>query len=296
LAHLLGQEKSQLPESVWKLLTQDTDQQVRDTAKTLQVRVEAVASPSLIRLSSLGPFEVQCGGETIPDRTWRTQRTRYLFAYLAYEWGRQVHEEILLDALWSNSETPDKKGLYWSTSAIRRIFKGLGFQADVIERVGETLRSNPDVSIWHDVNILEKHFAAAQQAADKGDAQRAKAELQAALEVYRGPYLEGCYLDWALRRRQDLERQTADGALQLAELHLESGDHREAVEAARKTLTLEPARQEAHLLAMKALMDGGRLEAAIDQYHECEKMLRQHYDTEPETVMIEFFHRAKLLM
>lgn len=296
LAQLLSNEESQLPESVWKLLSQDPESEVRDTAKKLQVRVEAVAAPSLIRLSSLGPFEVQCGGETIPDRTWRTQRTRYLFAYLAYEWGRQVHEEILLDALWTNSETPDKKGLYWSTSAIRRIFKGLGFQSEVVERVGETLRANPKVSIWHDVNILEKHFSTAQEAMDKDDAERAKAELQAALEVYRGPYLEGCYLDWALRRRQDLERQTADGALQLAELHLKTGDHREAVEAARKTLTLEPARQEAHLLAMKALMEGGRPEAAIDQYHECEKVLRQQYDTEPETVMIEYFHRAKMMM
>lgn len=296
LAGLLSQEKSQLPESVWKLLTQDPSQEVREVAKKLQVRVEAVAAPSLIRLSSLGPFEVQCGGETIPDRTWRTQRTRYLFAYLGYEWGRPVHEEILLDALWTDNETPDKKGLYWSTSAIRRIFKGLGFQSDVVERVGETLRANPNASIWHDVNILEKHFAAAQQASDKGESERAKSELQAALEVYRGPYLEGCYLDWALRRRQDLERQTADGALQLAQLHFDSKEHREAVEAARKTLTLEPARQEAHLLAMKALMEGGRPEAAIDQYHECEKILKQHYDTEPETVMIEYFHRAKMLM
>lgn len=296
LVQLLSQEDSQLPESVWKLLVQDTSQEVRDLAKKLQVRVEAVAAPSLIRLTSLGPFEVQCGGETIPDRTWRTQRTRYLFAYLGYEWGRQVHEEILLDALWTDNEDPDKKGLYWSTSAIRRIFKGLGFQSEVVERVGETLRANPNVSIWHDVNILEQHYAAAQQAFDKGETDRTKAELQAALEIYRGPYLEGCYLDWALRRRQDLERQTADAALQLAELHLGSGEHREAVEAARKTLTLEPARQEAHLLAMKALMEGGRPEAAIDQYHECEKILRQQYDTEPETVMIEFFHRAKLLM
>jgi two-component SAPR family response regulator len=296
LARLLGDEQSQLPESVWKLLTQDTNQEVRDTAKGLKVRVEAVAAPSMIRLSSLGPFEVQCGGETIPDRTWRTQRTRYLFAYLGYEWGRQVHEEILLDALWTDNEAPDKKGLYWSTSAIRRIFKGLGFSSDVVERVGETLRANPNVSIWHDVNILEEHFSTAQQALNKDEKDRAKAELQAALEVYRGPYLEGCYLDWALRRRQDLERQTADGALQLAKLHFESKDHKEAVEAARKTLTLEPARQEAHLLAMKALMEGGRPEAAIDQYHECEKLLKQHYDTEPETVMIEYFHRAKMLM
>ncbi len=296
LVRILNGEQQQLPESVWRMLTQDQHGEVREVAKQLGVRVEAVAAPSLVRLSSLGPFEVQCGGETIPDRTWRTQRTRYLFAFLGYEWGRQWHEEILLDALWTESESPDKKGLYWSTSAIRRIFKSLGFQAEVIERVGETLRANPAISVWHDVNVLEKHFASAQSAFDKGETERTKAELTAALEVYRGPYLEGCYLDWALRRRQELERKTSDGALQLAQLHLDSGDHRDAVEAARKVLTLEPARQEAHLLAMRALMDGGRPEAAIDQFHECEKALKQHYDTEPETVMIEYYHRARMMM
>jgi two-component SAPR family response regulator len=293
---LLREEDSHVPESVWKLLRQDTDQDVRKSAKKLEVRVEAVASPSLIRLSSMGPLEVHVDGETIPDRIWRTQRTRLMLAYLGYEWGRQVHEEVLMEAVWGDSDTADKRGLYWSTSAVRRIFKGVGFKVDVIERIGETLRTNPEVSVWHDVNVLEKHFSTAQEAMDAGDTDRAKSELQAALEIYRGPYLEGCFLEWALSRRQNLERQTADGALQLANLHYDSGDYRESVEAARESLKFEPTRQEAHLMVMKALMKGGRPEAAIDQYHECEKILKQHYGTEPETVMIEYFHRAKMLM
>ena len=219
-----------------------------------------------------------------------------MLAYLGYEWGRQVHEEVLMEAVWGDSDTADKRGLYWSTSAIRRIFKGVGFKLDVVERIGETLRANPDVSVWHDVNVLEEHFATAQQAIDAGDNDRARAELQAALEIYRGPYLEGCFMEWALRRRQELERQTADGALQLATLHYEAEDYRESVEAARESLKFEPTRQEAHLMVMKALMKGGRPEAAIDQYHECEKLLKQTYGTEPETVMIEYFHRARMSM
>jgi DNA-binding SARP family transcriptional activator len=244
----------------------------------------------------MGPLEVQVDGETIPDRIWRTQRTRLLLAYLGYEWGRQVHEEVLLEEIWGDLDSANKKGLYWSTSAIRRIFRDLGFQVDIIERIGETLRANPNVSVWHDVNVLEQNFATAQQAVEEGKPEKAKPALQSALEIYRGPYLEGCFLEWALRRRQSLERQTADGALQLANLHYDSGDYRESVEAARETLKLEPTRQEAHLCVMKALIKAGRPEAAIDQFHECEKLLRQFYGTEPETIMIEYFHRAKMLM
>ncbi len=76
LVSLLKDQDSQVPESVWKLLRQDSDQEVRQSAKDLNVRVESVASPSLIRISSMGPLEVQVDGETIPDRVWRTQRTR----------------------------------------------------------------------------------------------------------------------------------------------------------------------------------------------------------------------------
>ncbi len=296
LVSLLKDQDSQVPESVWKLLRQDSDQDVRQSAKGLNVRVESVASPSLIRLSSMGPLEVQVDGETIPDRVWRTQRTRLLLGYLGYEWGRQVHEEVLLEEVWGDLDSSDKRGLYWSTSAIRRIFKELGFQVDIIERIGETLRCNPSVSIWHDVTVLESNLASAQQAIEEGQTDRAKVALQSALEVYRGPYLEGCFLEWANNRRVSLERQTADGALQLAGLHFDSDEHREAVEAARVSLKFEPARQEAHLMVMKALIKGGRPEAAIDQYHECEKLLRQTYGTEPETIMIEYFHRAKMLM
>ena len=296
LVSLLKDQDSQVPESVWKLLRQDSDQEVRQSAKDLNVRVESVASPSLIRLSSMGPLEVQVDGETIPDRVWRTQRTRLLLGYLGYEWGRQVHEEVLLEEVWGDLDSTDKRGLYWSTSAIRRIFKELGFQVDIIERIGETLRCNPNVSVWHDVSVLEGNFAAAQQALEENQPDRAKVALQSALEVYRGPYLEGCFLEWAHNRRQSLERQTADGALTLAGLHFDSEDYRESVEAARVSLKFEPSRQEAHLMVMKALIKGGRPEAAIDQYHECEKLLRQTYGTEPETIMIEYFHRAKMLM
>lgn len=296
LVGLLQEPDSQIPESVWRLLRRDTDQEVRQSAKGLQVRIETLNSPSLVRLSSMGPLEVQVDGETIPDRVWRTQRTRLLLAYLGYDWGRQVHEEVLLEEIWGDLNSSDKKGLYWSTSSIRRIFKELGFQVDIIERIGETLRANPSVSVWHDVNVLEKNFSLAQQALDEGRQDKAKAALQSAIEIYRGPYLEGCFLEWALNRRQSLERQTADGALQLAGLHFDSEDYRESVEAARESLKFEPTRQEAHLMVMKALIKGGRPEAAIDQFHECEKLLRQHYGTEPETIMIEYFHRAKMLM
>lgn len=296
LVNLLKDQDSQVPESVWKLLRQDADQDVRQEAKKLNVRVESVASPSLIRLSSMGPLEVQVDGETIPDRVWRTQRTRLLLGYLSYEWGRQVHEEVLLEEVWGDLDSTDKRGLYWCTSSIRRIFKELGFQVDIIERIGETLRCNPTVSVWHDVTVLETNLATAQQALEEGQNDRAKVALQSALEVYRGPYLEGCFLEWALNRRQSLERQTADGALTLAGLHFDSEDYRESVEAARVSLKFDPTRQDAHLMVMKALIKGGRPEAAIDQYHECEKLLRQTYGTEPETIMIEYFHRAKMLM
>ena len=254
LVQLLSGEDSQVPESVWKLLRSDADQEVRKSAKQLNVRVESVASPSLVRLSSMGPMEVQVDGETIPDRIWRTQRTRLLLAYLGYDWGRQSHEEVLLEEIWGDLDSANKKGLYWSTSTIRRIFKELGFQVDIIERIGETLRANPNVSVWHDVNELEKNFATAQQAIEEKAPDRAKVALQSALEIYRGPYLEGCFLEWALTRRQNLERQTADGALTLANLHFDSGDYRESVEAARETLKLDPHRQEAHLMVMKALI------------------------------------------
>lgn len=296
LVRLLGESEGQVPEMVWKILRKDTDQTVRKAAKKLEVRVEALTSPSLVRLFSMGPLEVQVDGETIPDRIWRTQRTRLLLAYLGYEWGRQAHEDVVIDAVWGDRDSTNKKGLYWSTSALRRIFKGVGFKVDIIERIGETLRGNPEVSVWHDVNVLENHLQTADQAFEEKDFERSKAEYQAALDLYRGPYMEGCFLEWALQRRQSLERQVCDSAMRLAELHFEAGSYREAVEAARAVLNFEATRQEAHLMVMKGLMETGRPEAAIDQYHECEKLLHQYYGTEPETVMIEFFHRARMLM
>ena len=293
LTEILVKENQQIPEILWRELQSNNDTAVREAAGKLTVRVEGLSSPSLVRISAFGPLEVACGGETIPDRAWRTQKTKYLFAYLAYEWGRPCHDEVLLEAIWNDGDTVDKKGLYWSTSAIRRLFKKAGFKKDIIERVAETLRANPEISVWRDTEDVEQHLKKANQFKADNPARTCK-ELQSCLELYRGPYLEGCYYDWAITRRDHWERQVSDAAMTLAELQFELGEHREAVAAARRALTLEPANQQAHLLVMRALMESGRPEGALEQFQECSKALKALFDTEPDTGLIEFYHRAKL--
>ena len=37
-------------------------------------------------------------------------------------------------------------------------------------------------------------------------------ELERAFELYRGPYLQDCYMDWAMEARRDLERRLIEPA------------------------------------------------------------------------------------
>lgn len=290
----LVDEGHQVPEPLWRELRASPVSEVRKLAEKLVVRMEDLEGPGMIRIHSFGPFQLSLAGETLPDRAWRTQRTRYLFAYLAYEWGRPVHDEIALEAVWEEARSSDKKGLYWCTSVIRKLFQAAGFRRDPVERQYETLRTNPEIAAWHDVTELARHLKNARQEDCPSD--QVARELQAALELYRGPYLEGCYYDWATQRRDHWEREVSTAAMRLAELRLERNEPREAVAAARRALALEPANQEAHLLIMRCLIDSGRPEAAIEQYHECEKALRSLYDSEPSTTVMEYYHRARLAL
>lgn len=268
------------------------DPQMRDSVLSLQ---RSAATPSLLRVTALGPFEVSRGDRVLDEREWKTQKTRYLFAYLAARWGTFVTEDQVLDEFWPDDVEKGKKNLYWSTSVARRALRGTD-EAEIVLRDRRGLALNPEVPHWHDV--LEIHRA--YEEGSRQEAAQRPAEAVAAYrrlaQLYQGTYLDGCYMNWAVEERGQLERKTTEAMVQLARLLAGSQRYQEALEAARLALTLGNHRQDAHLLVMRAHLGLGQPELAMQQFHRCEELLKKEYDLEPTTELLEYFHRARLGM
>ena len=97
-------------------LNADPDPEVRrQAAEALQNRSATPLRP-VLRIRSLGPLEVFLGEDVIEERTWRSPRVKYLFAYLAIQ-PRPVPEERILEEFWPEDAL---RGIYVGCLALRR--------------------------------------------------------------------------------------------------------------------------------------------------------------------------------
>ena len=288
----------QVPEDLVKALIVDDRNAVSEKAGSLKDRLEdAQDQGSVIRVRSFGVLEVSVGDEEVSGNMWKTQKAKFFFAFLAARWGRAVPEETVRDLFWPKNAEKGRKNVYWATSIVRRCLRGEGdnnSDLEVLERQGETLRLHPEAPRWHDLEEFVRLLAKAQKLEKEGKAAQARPLYRRLTRLYRGPYLEGCYMDWAVRYRESLERQVVDALVRLAVLAFEAKEYKESNEAVEQALSLDPCRQDAAAIGMKALTESSQPEKAVEMFQRVEKSLRVDFALEPNTELIELLYRARL--
>jgi len=279
LAFLLHPEQEAELAAVVDLVGPRVPEGWRQRLATRFPRSRSPGSPGLLRLRSFGLFSVDWGGTLIAEEAWRGPTVRYLLAFLAAQ-SRPVHEDALLAAFWPEGPETSRKRLSNTLSSLRRTFReASGGDFNPIHRQRELYGLNPAVEVWHDLTELERAWQAGQ--------------WRRVAQLYSAPYLEGCYLEWALLTRERVERQVVGALEALATQELEERPDR-ALEDAERLLTLDPFHLPGNLLAMKALVKGGRPELAIRHFQKLEGLLRRELGAEPPLELVEAFHRARL--
>lgn len=276
-AHLAG-----LPHDLLQRLAGDPDPQVRRRADAA-LRGASAPAPPVLRILSLGPLEVFVGEERIPDKAWRSGRAKHLFAYLVVN-RRPLPEDRVLEEFWPDEGEKGRQGLYWATSAIRRCLRAWCDEA--VQRVRGQLRL-PDLPRWHDLEELERAAAVPTGPGRLAAARRV-------VDLYRGPFLDGCYMDWALNVRTRVEGQVRRALSELHAHYLQRGMPGEALESARRLLEVDPLSQEGWLMVMQAQMALGRPEEAVRGFESCRRMLQKELEMEPSLELLQVYHRARL--
>lgn len=253
-------------------LVHDPDQQVRELAQQRLKSTRQEPSPPVLRVFSFGPLEVWAGSHRLDEKRWKSRRAKYLFAYLAAHSTRPVQLDQIIEEFWPGDSDKGKKAVYSATYELRK-----AFQLDAVLRQRELFSLNPELPRWHDLEEFE----------------RARQGLESArkrVRLYRGPYLDGCYMDWALARRTRLEQEAVDAMLTLAR----DSQPAEGLELSRRILEVDPLHQQAHLEIMRAQTALGRPEEALRQFEVCRRRLAAELSIEPNTELLEAYQRARL--
>jgi DNA-binding SARP family transcriptional activator len=227
-------------------------------------------------LALLGPPEVRRHEQLV---SFATRKALALLLYLAVEGGRHPREKIT-DLFWPASDSEHGRAALRRTLVLLR--RALPDADDYLLAERDRLGFNPESNFKLDLHVL----AAAVHA---GPTREALAQLQAAVEAYRGDFLAGFSLDdaaafddWASLQREYWHRQMESVFDWLSQLHAESGATGPAIDVAVRWVAHAPLNEAAHRRLMMCLFIAGNRTSALQAYEACRALLRDELDVEPE--------------
>jgi Response regulator containing CheY-like receiver and SARP domains len=146
-----------------------------------------------LRIALFGALTVQIGDRTLPDSVWRSRQERRLLAILAATRGRVIAAGRLCEWLWPDSDSVGASvNLRSAISNLRRVLEPEADRAShryILTRSGG-YAWNRESGAWIDVDeflTLTEPLAGGQAS---GSVQQDEAELERAIALYRGDFLE----------------------------------------------------------------------------------------------------------
>jgi len=232
------------------------------------------AVTGMLRIRTLGAASVEIGDTALTAGDWSYAKPRELMFLLAA--SPPMTKEQIAAALWPDlSRQQLGNALH---TALRELRRALGDAGWVQYSDGHYRfdRSRPHEC---DVTAFEDALVAARRARP---AEAALPELQRAVAVYGGDFLDGMAAgEWALVRRDELRRAFESALLATGRLQAAAGRHQAAAAAFRKAVAHEPLNESAHRELMNCWARLGETARAVRHYEELVGVLREQVGVAP---------------
>ena len=218
------------------------------------------SAPVPLRLYLLGAFRIERDSQ--PIRLPR-RKVESLLAYLVLH--PQLHaREKLAALLWG--DFPDAPALHSLRTSLAVLRQRLGNDLLLVDR--ENVQLNPDVPLWVDLREFES-------------LQSEPGMLRSTVSLYRGDLLSDFYDDWITSEREQYRDLYIDALLRLTQDLRAHSEYDRAIEYAQQVLTYDATNERAHQHLMFCFLARGDRSAALRQFEECQRILRDELSAEP---------------
>lgn len=247
-----------------------------------------------MEIKLLGWVEIHHDGKTVPVMS---RQARTLLALLALAPGRAVSTDRLIDQLWPESELANARNALQATvTRLRRALRaGMG-DAGREDQLLRTVDGGYLLDICAaDVDAFD--FTAAISTAEaigQSDPARGARMITSAVQVWRGPALDGVSDAPELRaERVRLEEHRTTALELLAGMRLSAGELRSAICDLSHLVEIHQEREHLNELLMMALYLDGRQTEALDVFRRVRNRLRHELGVEP-SLRLRHMHQAIL--
>jgi DNA-binding SARP family transcriptional activator len=207
-----------------------------------------------LEVFALGPGYILMDGSSIDS--WEGHLPRLLF-FFALDRPCITRSEIC-QAFWPELDTDQAVNVFHVTK--RRLHKALDM--DVLVHEDGYYRVNPDLAIHYDVM---EFVHALMDGRDENNPNRVAA-WQKAIEIYRGPFLQGHNDAWILSRRKDFQAGYLEALAQMAYVRLNEDRPEHALSLFQRALAEDATRENLHRDVMQLYTRLGRRSEAAQHY------------------------------
>ncbi len=244
-------------------------------------------------ISLFGSYRVTLDGN--PLREFDSDKTRLLLVYLAVEAERPHRREHLVGLFWPEQpEDHARRSLSQALYNLRQLLGERGGTGELGKAATAqpggpfllsdalTVQFNPYSSFALDARLFAELLATCQTHPHRylEACPDCKVRLAEAVALYQGDFLAGlavkdsvAFEEWALVQREHLHRSMLDTLHTLSQCHEYRGELREAVEAARRLVEIDPLWEAGQRQLIRLLALGGQYSAALAQYEKCKRLL-----------------------
>ncbi len=228
-----------------------------------------------LEVFALGPGYILMDSQSID--AWEGHLPRLLF-FFALDRASITRSEIC-QAFWPELETDQAVNVFHVTK--RRLHKALDM--DVLVHEGGYYYVNPDLAIHYDV----MEFVSALMDGRSEDNPNRMASWQKAIEMYRGPFLQGHSDPWILNRRRDFQAGYLEALTEMARIRLAEDRPEHALGLFQRALNEDTSREEIHREIMQLFTRLGRRSEAAGHYQKLvDELARNGQEPSPETTAL----------
>jgi predicted ATPase/DNA-binding SARP family transcriptional activator len=225
---------------------------------------------------------------------FRSDKERGLLAYLAEE-SQQPHRRAkLAGLLWPElTESAARNNLRRALSNLRRTIGDRNYPAAPLLLVtSQTIQFDAAGDASVDVLTFRTLLDPSKQPTVE--------QLEAAIELYRGDFLDGLSLhdcsafeDWMVLCRERYQRLLLETLHRLVESYQDTGDLERALVHAWRQVEIEPWWEDAHRQLMRLLAVSGRRSEALAQYARCRSLLTEELEVEPSEDTVRLYEQIR---
>ena len=252
---------------------------------------------SQLSLFTMGLPRIELDG--VPVKV-ETNKALALLVYLAVT-GKSQRRDSLVVLLWPDYDRArGRAALRQSLYILNKSLPGDWLKVD-----RDTLGLDPNVDVWVDVKQFQNLMI---QCRGHGHSPAEVCPdcvelLTEAAGLYRGDFLEGFGLqdsvnfdDWQVSQARDLHTETVNALEKLVDWHVgreEGSGLGKAIGHARRCLELDRTNEGIHRKLMESYAKTRRRTAALGQYEECVRILREELGTSPQEETVQLYEAIK---